>query len=299
MAAITGAVIAGTAGLAGAAAGIASAVKGSKDQTQTTTTSTGPKSAAQQELEKQSMQNYQAQQGLAGAYERGIDSAQGLQDQARSGISGILSGESMNLSPQEQANIQAIRQAMVAQGSDDINSLLDRRLAASDNSAAARGVRGIAQQQLTGDALRTAAAEQGNLSQQANLYAAQQATALPYQRIAAQSPYLQQGMTLADQMRIQAQQNRQMLQSPYLLQLEQQSRMGTQATSTPGQSGGWSDGVVAGLGGLSSGLTAGSNIYGSFNNLMPKPKAPTGQGQDIGMNTRVQTPWDANDEVYG
>jgi len=295
MAAITGAVIAGTAGLASAAAGIASAASGSKDHVQTT--SMGPKSAAQQELEKQSMQNYQAQQGLAGAYERGIDSAQGLQDQARSGISGILSGESMNLSPQEQANIQAIRQAMVAQGSDDINSLLDRRLAASDNSAAARGVRGIAQQQLTGDALRTAAAEQGNLSQQANLYAAQQATALPYQRIAAQSPYFQQGMTLADQMRVQAQQNRQMLQSPYLLQLEQQSRGANQTIQ--GQPGSWSDALTAGLGGLSSGLTAGSNIYGSFNNLMPKPKAPTGQGQNIGMNTRVQAPWDADNEVYG
>jgi hypothetical protein len=102
---------------------------------------------------------------------------------------------------------------------------------------------------------------------------------MPYQRLAAQAPFIQQGMTLADQMNLQAQQNRQLAQSPYLLGLLNQNRAaeatqhqtGTSTTQgntyQPGAQGSFLRGLSGAFSGGASGLGTGANVASGLRKL--------------------------------
>lgn len=203
--------------------------------------------ASQEERALQAASLAQYLQGLQqmGQYEQGITGAQGLQDQARAGIQDIYSGKALQMTPQEMANIQAIRGQMIEQGQSDVNKMLEQGSLRANQSAAARGLRGQAAMQLQGDVLRAGADQFGDITRQANMYAAQQAVQLPYQRVNAQSPFLQQGMGLADMMRLQAAQNRMAAQSPFMLSLLTDLRKagGTTRANNAGWNSGWSTGT--------------------------------------------------------
>lgn len=292
MAAITAATVGAAGALLGGAAGAYNALKEQPKNQSTSTTSMAPMTEQERQLQQQSLENYMKQQQYANDYESQIGSAQGIQDSARSGVQNILSGQSMQMTPQEQAQIQSIRDAMVAQGTTDVNRLLDTRTAQANQSAGTRGLRGQAGAQLQGDALRAAAQQQGDFSRQANLYAAQQATALPYQRIAAQGQYLTQGMSFADQMRQQAQQNRQVGQSPYMMNLLNNNRLATATKTTNGtqpMQGDWSSAVGGAMGAAGAGLNWGGQMGQAWGNMFPS-SGSSGGGSSPALGSYGSTP---------
>lgn len=302
-------------GLVGAGVGsTAGAIAGSSDDWSpinynagtTTTNSTssrtlGAMTPEQQALQQQSLQNYLQQMAMSDQYDQGVNSAQGYQDQARQAAMGIMNGSGFAATPQEQQLIEQQRQASVGQSTADVNKMLDQRLASISGSASARGVRGQALSQLQGDAMRGSADQLGAASRQASATAAQQQLQMPYQRMAAQSPYLQGGMSMADQMRVQAQQNRMMAQNPYLLTQYQNERMATgtqtnQGTShvdtrsnTPGESGSFGRGVLGGLTGSMAGWSAGSgggySGYGSSDTTKKKDSNGSSGGSGGGWTS--------------
>jgi hypothetical protein len=133
---------------------------------------------------------------------------------------------------------------------------------------------------LRGDVLNEAQRQVGNISNQANLFAAQQAINNPFQRVQAQQQALNQGLTYGDELRNRAQQNRQALQSPFLMQQMQNERLATatRTSQTPGQKGGFWGGVTGALAGASTGLSTAANLQSAWNNLSPA-QAPQGSYQ--------------------
>lgn len=252
--------------------GIAGAVKGAQgtpDVTSTQTKSLAPMTEEQRQLQQQSLDQYAKQLEMANTYEQGINNAQGIQNQAQTGVQSILNGQAMQMTPQEQQNIMAIRNAQISQGSADINKLLDQRLQGLNASAASRGVRGQALSQLQGDSLRAGAEQFGQIQRTADLQAAQSAMSAPYTRIAAQQPFLTQGMSFADQMRLQAMQNRQVTQSPFMLDFLNKQRDQTSTSNTPGQEGDfWSglSGGIAGAGQAANVVGGAAKAWDQFNN---------------------------------
>lgn len=262
------------AGALGLAGGAVAGARGTPDQVTTgTQNSTGsqqttfaPESATEVMLKQQSFNNYLAGLNQQQNYENNIGSAQNIQNQAQAGVQGVISGQAFQLSPQEQQAIQAQRQAMVGQSTTDINKLLDQRLMEIGQQAGERGVRGQALSQLQGDSIRTAAEQYGNSVRQADLMSAQQSLAQPYQRVAAQSPFLQQGSNFANQMQLQAQQNRMAAQNPYLLGLTNDERMksgvtqnqssGSNQTVGKGEEGSFWGAVQGGLQGGAAALSS-------------------------------------------
>lgn len=247
----------------GAISSIGGAIAGGSDSETTTTSQVNIPGAGAQEQQLQGISAEQAalQRALADQYERGIGSAQGLQSQAQQNYMDILTGKAYQPTAFEQQRIGDLRQGMVDQSMVDVNRLLDERLAGLNASAAQRGVRGQALSQLQGDALRSAAEQLGSTSRAASMQANQQLLNQGYQRVASQSPFIQQGSTLADMMRQQAFQNRQVTQSPYLLQLLNNERLAAASKSstetTPGSVGGAIGGAIGGFG---SGVGIGSQL---------------------------------------
>lgn len=254
------------AGIAGAIGGIGGAIKGLSGSETSSSISLGGKTRQQMALEDQSRQQYNQQRSLADQFEKGIMGSQNLQDLSREQIQGIISGQSLNATPEELARINQIRQAQVDIGQADVNKLLDDRLAGLSKSAGVRGLRGQAYSQLQTDSLRAAAEQLGQQSRAANLQAAQQAFQAPTQRIQTQSPFLQNTMSLADQMRIQAQSNRQALQNPALLGILSNERM-AQKTQTSGSGGDFFSGFTGALGGIGGGIKAGNETFGAVRDL--------------------------------
>lgn len=225
------------------------AVQGARDTPDNVTTTTGsssntsqtklaPQTQDQLQLQQNSLQQYLQQIALAQQYEQGIGGADQMQGQARQQASQVLNGQAFNLTPQEQAAIMGQRNAVVGQSTADVNRLLDERLRDLNIQAGERGLRGQALSQLQGDTVRTAADQYGNAVRAADLQASQQSLQQPYQRVAAQSPFIQQGATLADQMRQQALTNRANSQNPYLLQLLQNERLQTGTQTQNGTTNG-------------------------------------------------------------
>lgn len=283
-----GAEILGIGAAAGLAGGAVAGARGTPDQVTTqygnqsgtSQTTLNPLSGEQQQLQQNSLQNYMRQLALAQQYEQNLGGAQDLQNQAQTQYGNVLSGKAFQASPQQQALIQQQRDSSVQQSTADINRLLDERLGQLGVQAGARGLRGQAYSQLQGDTVRTAAEQYGNTVRGADSAAAQQSLQMPYQTVAAQSPYIQNGMNFADSMNLQAQQNRMTAQNPYLLQLLQNERLQTGLTSNTGNSSGQTVGkgeegsfwgaVQGGLMGLGGGLGTGASAA----NAMNRPKYP-------------------------
>lgn len=261
--------IAGVGAGAGALGGAIKGAKGTPEQIQNQTTNIAPAGAQEQALQQQSLQNYTQANQLATGYEGAQANAQGFQDQARQAGQNILSGQAMNLTPQELQQIQDLRSAMINQGQVDINAQMKQGIGNAQSDAANRGLRGQAMGALQGQVMQAGTQAMGNLSGQANTQMAQAAMALPYQRIGAQQGLISQGMSLGDQMRQQAIQNRMALQNPALMASLQNERIAgaSRQQSTPASGGGWLDAATGFLGGGLSGAQAGANVYGAMNNL--------------------------------
>jgi hypothetical protein len=259
-----------------AASGLTGAVKGAKGtpekkQFNESQTTFDPATPEQQQLQQQSIQNYLRQQELAKQQEAGIEELNPLRQQALQASQDIVGGGAFNLSPDEQMRIMAQRQALIDQSATGINRNLQEQTQQLQAGAGIRNLRGQAAAELQGNALRASNQSLTDVTNQANSLAAQQALALPQARIQAQSPFIQQGLTLRDTLLQQAQQNRNALQNPVMLQLLQQQRLAggtTRSTATtPKQGGGLLNGILGGVGGAFSGLGAGVNLAGGLQSL--------------------------------
>lgn len=275
MAAATAMAIGGAAG-AGALAGGIQGYKGTPDQvtTQSGTSQTtfGEKSAQQQQLEQQSLGQYERALALQGQLEQSVAGQSGLdalQLQARQAQQGIVGGQAFNVTPEEQLLINQQRQGLIEQGGADIDRFLKERLQMVGESAGARGLRGQAVTSLQGDVLQTGAEQYGDVVRQANQMALERQAQAPLQRIQAQSPFIQQGFSSADLLRQQAAANRASLQNPMLLQQLQQERLASGKTTTTGenvlkgQEGSWTNALTGGLtGGLQGGAIGANAMSG-------------------------------------
>lgn len=259
--------------IASGAAGAAKGAKGTPEKKQYNTSQTTFDEATpeQQQLQSQSIQNYLRQQQLAQQQESGIEELNPLRQQALQASQDIIGGGAFNLSPDEQMRIMAQRQALIDQSATGINRNLQEQTQQLQAGAGIRNLRGQAAAELQGNALRASNQSLTDVTNQANSLAAQQALALPQARIQAQSPFIQQGLTLRDQLLQQAQANRSALQNPVMLQLLQQQRLAsgtTRSTETlPGQKGGFGQALLGGIGGAFSGLGAGVNLAGGLQSL--------------------------------
>jgi hypothetical protein len=271
---------------AGAIGGAIKGARGTPGQKQTDRTKLAAKTPQQLQQEEMSMQNFQQQNQLANQFERGIGAADQMRDPAIQAYLDQISGKAFQSTPEELANIANLRQAMVQMGTQDVNDFTQRGLTQATSGAAARGLRGQAMGALRGDVINEAQRQVGNISNQANVFAAQQAINNPFQRVQAQQQALNQGLTYGDELRNRAQQNRQQLQNPFLMQQMQNERMATatRTSQTPGQRGGFWGGVTGGLTGLSTGISTGADIGKSYNDInalikQDRQNQPTGNMQ--------------------
>jgi hypothetical protein len=265
MAAITSSVVGGALMVGGAIKG----AKGTKDKTVTQKNTLTKKTNQQKQLEQQSQDAYNQQTQLANDYEQGIGAADAMRDPAIEQYLAQINGSAFQATPEEQQQIQNIRDAMVAQGTQGINQFVSEGLNTATSGAAARGLRGGALGSLRGDVIQNATNQVAGVNNQANLFQAQQQLSQPYSRVQAQQNALQQGLSYGDQMRQNAIANRQQLQSPFLMNQLQQERLATATnkSTTPGEKGGFWGGVTGALTGAQAGLGAGANISGGLRDL--------------------------------
>lgn len=271
-------------GLAGAMAGS----QGTPDQTTTTTRGIAAATPEEERLREQSRQQYEAQLAQLQAQERALADVGRLREQSLAGYEGILTGRDLQASPEELANINRIREAQIGLGQQDIQNFLNQATAQTNRSAGVRNLRGQALAELQGRNVQAAGQEIGRLVGAANLQAAQSAQNAPFQRIAAQSPFLQQGLTYQDELRQRAVQNRQAAQNPALMQALQNERLATvsQTQFTPGREATFTDVLAGGIGGAAGGFNLGAQAGGAFQSLRPQqaPQARSGYGGQVPMN---------------
>jgi hypothetical protein len=278
------------------AGGLGGAIKGAKgtpDQKVTSQNSIAPAGAQEAALQSQSLQNYQQANNLAQGIEGGFGSAQSYQDLARQAGQNIMGGQAFNITPEEQARIQGLRDALIQQGTADVGFNTQQGLQQVAGSAAGRGMRGQALSSMQGQVLQNQQRVVGDVSNQANTMAAQQYINTPLQRIQAQQGLIGQGMSLADQLRQNAFANRQALQDPALMQYLQRERMAnsTQTQITPGQRGGFMGAIGGALGGAGQGFGIGANIASGFRDLNAgsRPSGAYGYGQSAAGNSSKST----------
>lgn len=268
----------------GAVGGAVAGARGTPDQVSTTNSSgtsqtvLNPINAQQSQLQQNSLDQYLQQMALANQYQQNMGQAQNYQDAAQSQAMNVLNGNAFNISPQQQALITQQRNQSVGQSTADINQLLNERLGALSQQAGQQGLRGQAYSQLQGDTMRTAAQQYGNTVRQADQQATGQALSMPYQTIAAQSPFIQGGMGFANAMNLQAQQNRVAAQNPYLLNLLQNERLATGMTNTTGNNQtvgkGQQGSFLGALQGFMSGGAGGLNAGAQAANAFKQPSSP-------------------------
>jgi len=281
----TAAIIGGAGALGGALKG----AKGTPDQKVTSQNSIAPAGAQEAALQSQSLQNYQQAQNMAQGLEGGIGAAQSYQDQARQAGQNVLSGQAFNITPEEQMRIQGLRDALIQQGTANVGFNTQQGLQQVAGSAAGRGLRGQALSSMQGQVLQNQQRVVGDVANQANTMAAQQYLQAPQQRIAAQQGFIQQGMSLADQLRQNALANRQALQDPALMQylFRERQANATSTNMTPGQKGGLGGAIGGALGGAGQGFGIGANIASGFRDLSAggAPKTNYGYGSSAAGNS--------------
>jgi hypothetical protein len=233
------------------------------------------KSREQAALEQSSLDAFRRQQQLAAQSEADIAARAGLQEAGRGALSDIAGGEAFALSPEEQARIDQLRQTEIDVGSNEINRLLDQRLGELQANLAQRGVRGQAASQLQADVLGEGARSLESRILAANQNAAQQALALPGQRVGIQADVGQNLATFQDQARQQAIQNRQALQDPVLLQQLRDERLKTATTRTSGSKN------------LTSQQTGTQSAAGRTNALATLMGGPSTKQQDIAAGSGI------------
>lgn len=260
-----GAGIAGATGLAGAAKG----AKGTPDKKEITQTVLPEASGMEKNLQDQSYQQYQQQQQLINDMQSRLGMYDQMQNQAIGNTQNILSGQAFQLTPQEQQQISNLRQAMIDEAQAPVQQLIDQNLRKVQSSAAQRNLRGQAAAEQSGRVLSTGAEQLGAATRNAATQSAQLSANLPYQRVAAQSGAVNQGLNLRNSLAQQAIANRQIAQSPALLQNLLQERMAqaTRTSTTPGGGGGWTGALLGGLSGAGTGVGGYADLRSAFNSL--------------------------------
>ena len=287
---------------AGALGGAAKGAKGTPDQKVTSQNSIAPAGAQEAALQSQSLQNYQQAQNMAQGLEGQVGAAQSYQDLARQAGQGVLSGQAFNVTPEEQARIQGLRDALIQQGTANVGFNTQQGLQQVAGSAAGRGLRGQALSSMQGQVLQNQQRVVGDVANQANTMAAQQYLQTPLQRIQAQQGLIGQGMSLADQLRQNAFANRQALQDPALMQylFRERQANATQTNVTPGQKGGFMGAVGGALGGAGQGFGIGANIASGMQSLRSgaTPSGGFGYGTSASGNSGKSTTGTINNNPY-
>jgi len=257
------------AGALGATAGALKGGKGTPSQTVTSQTQIAGPSQQEQELQSRSLENYARQQNEIDQLQQRLGLYDPMQQQALVQSQNILSGQAFQMTPEEQQQVESLRQALVAQSQAPVQQLIDENLRKVTSQATQRGLRGQALTELQGRVLQTGAQQLGEASRNAATQSAQLGLSLPYQRISAQSPYIQEGLTLRNQLGQQAIANRQIAQNPALLQNLLQERLAgaSRSQTTPGQGGGFADALLGGVAGLGTGIQGYSNIRSALGSL--------------------------------
>lgn len=239
---------------AGLAAGGAAlgAISGAGGSEQTTTRNIAPAGSLERELQNMSFQNYLSQQNLVDQQQADIAKGEPIQQAARGGLMDIFGGQAFQATPEEEMRINQYRQALIDQGTADVQNMMNPLFQRAMNSAGVRGVRGQALSQLQGDVLSAGAREMGNLTRQANITAAQQLMDNPYRRAAFQGNLANQNANFMEQLRQNAINNRNVLQNPALMQSLQNERIASASTTTsqPGSLGSMIGGALGGAGAL-------------------------------------------------
>jgi hypothetical protein len=268
MAAATAMMLGGMAG-AGALGGAIRGKRGTPDQVQRQYTEYADMSPEEQALFDQSKNQYQEALAQQYALDQRIKQLGGLQGQAQDMYGQVLSGQAFEANPREMAMLDQIRQQSLAQTEADLGRFMDQGLQRIDQSAGARGLRGQAVGALQGNLMGDAMRQYQSAANQAELLRSQAQLNLPYQRLQAQAPFMQQGFTYADQLRQQALDNRMQLQNPLALQMLRQERMGEGVSTnmTPGRKGSWLDAFEGGLMGGIAGGQAGMNMAGGIQGM--------------------------------
>lgn len=283
MAGLTASLIAGAGALGGAMAG------SQKNQVTQTTQLPGA-TEEERDLQRRSLEQYLAQLEQANRQEQQMQQLDPLRQQALQGYQDILSGQALQASPLDLQNIENIRRAQVQLGTQDIQSQLGDLLGQTANSAGLRNLRGQAFAELQGQNMEQAARQVGNVVNTAGLQAAQATQAAPYQRLQAQSPFLQQGLSYQDQLRQQAFANRQALQSPALMDSLLRERLASASTTQTQPGGGFAGALSGALGGLGQGAKVGGQLGSLFSSPQQpqQPQQMAGTQGDLGMDLRLR-----------
>jgi hypothetical protein len=201
---------------------------------QVSQTEFAPRSPEEQRLLDASISQYGQQAGLVDQYEAGITGRAGTQTAARDTLGGIMSGDAFALTGDEQSRINALRGADISASSNAVNALLTERLGEVSADAARRGVRGQAFSQLQGDAIGEAAKSLERSTFEANRTAAQNALAMPGQRVGIQAQTAGGFADFQDAAMQTAIKNRADLQDPVAMQALLDERLKGGKTSTSG-----------------------------------------------------------------
>lgn len=245
-------------GLAAAGA-VGGAIAGGEDNVTTSQRNVAGASPQELELQKKSMESYLQALNLQNQQEADIGKGQGVQDTSRNTLQDVIGGDAFNINPEQQSQVNAIRQAAVDAGTGDIQNFVNENLSSISNSAGVRGLRGQALSELQGRSIGEGARQVANLSKQANLTAAQQALDVPFRQAQLQGGLANNNANFMENLRQQAIQNRTQLQNPALMQSLQQERFAN-ATTTNTDPGSFGKALAGAAGGAGSGLGAGASL---------------------------------------
>lgn len=251
-----------------AAGGVAGAIKGAQGTPeQRVNSELGAMTPEQQQAIRDSLASFQAGQAGIGQQEQDILARMGLQNQSRDVLGQALGGSLFQMTPQEQAQLESIRNSQIATGQTEIGRLLEQGLGRTEASAAARGVRGQALSELQGQQTNIASQRLQDVINQANQGFASGAMNLPMQRAAQQIGIAGQGASFADQLRQQALQNRLQFQTPGALSTLSNERIAGASKVIPGQEGSFGDALIGLIGGIGGTGQAVGNVGGGIANL--------------------------------
>lgn len=250
----------------GALGAIGGAISGGSDETTTTGRNVAPPSQRELDLQNQSMSNYLQQLALANQQQGDIQQGAGVQSTSRDTLQNVIGGDSFNINPAQEAQVNAIRNASVKAGTQNVQDFVNNNLSDISNSAGVRGLRGQAVSELQGRSIGEGAKAIGNLTSQANATAAQQSLDVPYRQAQLQGSLANSNANFMENLRQQSIQNRQQLQNPVLMQTLQNERQGnaTQTTTNPGSFG---KALGGAMGGFASGASGGLNFANGLRNL--------------------------------
>jgi len=251
----------------GAAGALGGAISGAQGRTQTSTSNIPEAGPQERQLQQDAIAQYLQQRRLIDEQQAGLSQLDPFRTQALQGLQGIASGQAFQATPEELANINALRQAQIQLGTQDFSQQFQDLANRTNASAGIRGLRGQALGELQGQNLRTMGSQIGNIVNTAGVQAAQSAIENPYRRVAAQMPALQTGLTYQDELRQRAIQNRQLASNPALLGYFQQGRMANQSTTQRIPGGGIAGAIGGGVAGFGGGFNNAVQGLQGFNEL--------------------------------